>query len=106
MKSRAMIKLPFITYYQIFYYIRLVAFYKYGKSSIKPPLSNKPPLFRWGKLISPPPPPRSILILHRQFTWTDQLWFIQGARLEVHTVFGLWPHDLQLHVLKFFNFTH
>ena len=28
----------------------------YRKSSIKPPLSNKPPLFRGGKLISPPPP--------------------------------------------------
>ena len=46
----------------------------YRISSIKPPpLSNKPPLFRGGKLIrspsllSPPPlPPRPILILHKK----------------------------------------
>ena len=50
------IKLPFITYYQIFHYIRLVAFYRYSKSSIKPPLSNKPSVFRGGKLIRTPPP--------------------------------------------------
>ena len=26
-------------------------------------------------------------------------------RLEIHIVFGLWPHDLQPHALNFFNFT-
>ena len=49
-------------------------------------------------LLTPLP---SILILHKQLTWADQLWFI--VRLEVHIVFGLRPHDLQvlqLHVLK------
>ena len=25
-------------------------------------------------------------------------------RLKVHIVFGLWPHDLQLHMLNFLNF--
>ena len=40
---------------------------------LSPPLSNKPPLFRGGKLISPPsllspppPPPPPILILHKK----------------------------------------
>ena len=31
-------------------------YFVYCKSSIKPPLSNKPPLFRGRKLLSPPPP--------------------------------------------------
>ena len=49
---------------------------KYRKSSIKPSLSNKPPLlFKGGKLISPPsllsrppPLPPAILILHKKLT--------------------------------------
>ena len=44
--------------------------WKYHKSSVKPPLSNKPPLFRGGELISPPlsinPLPPPILILHKK----------------------------------------
>ena len=78
----------------------------YRKSSIKPPLSNKPllsnkrPLFRGGKLISVPPS------LHPYSSQTINVyWSVMAFRLEVHIVFGLRPHDLQLHVLNFFNFT-
>ena len=52
LKLYNIIKLPFTTYYQILRYIRLVAFYRYRKSSIKPPPH---PLFRAGKLILPLP---------------------------------------------------
>jgi len=48
------------------------------------PLSNKPPPpppFQKRKVNKPSLP--SILILPKQVTWTDQLWFI---RLKVHTV--------------------
>ena len=39
----------------LFIYFPFIPQFKYRKSSIKPPpLSNKPPLFRGGKLISPP----------------------------------------------------
>ena len=49
------------------------------KSSIKPSLSNRPPLS-----IKPPPPPPPILILiyhkkNQRLTWTDQLCFIQAG---------------------------
>ena len=66
----------------------------YCKSPIKPP--PPPPLFRGGKLISHPsllsPPPSSPSILHKQLTWTDQLWFIQVGN---SYCFGLQLHDLQ-----------
>ena len=65
-----------------------------------------PPLFRGGKLISYPsllsPPPPSPSILHKQLTWTDQLWFIQVGN---SYCFSLQSHDLQPHVLNFSNFT-
>ena len=53
---------------------RNVRIRQYRKSSIKPSLSNSPPLFRGGKLIAPPlsikppapPPPILVLIFHKK----------------------------------------
>ena len=56
----------------------------------KPPLSIKPPL---------PPPP--ILILHKKINGQRGLISYDLFRLEVHIVFGLRRHDLQLHMLNF-----
>ena len=106
LKLYNIIKLPFITYYQIFHYIRLVAFYRYSKSSIKPPLSNKPSVFRGGKLIrTPPPPPPFPPSLFFTNNLRGLISYGLFVRLKVHNVLGLRPHDLQFHVLNFFNFT-
>ena len=81
-------------------------------SNKPPPLLNKPHLFRGGKLIStpsrlsppPPPPPPPILTLNKKINDQRGLISYDLFRLEVRIVFGLRPHDLQLHVLNFFNF--
>ena len=78
---------------------------------IPPPHSNKPPLFRVGKLMSPPsllsPPPLPfplppIFILDKKITinvdWSVMVY--SGWKF----VFGLRPHDLQLHMLNLANF--
>ena len=71
-----------------------------------PPLSNKPTLIRGGKSVksgksvSPPPPPPPFFTNNQRGLISDGLF-----RLEIHIVFGLLPHDLQPHVLNFFNFT-
>ena len=68
-----------------------------------PPHSNKPPLFRVGKLISrpsllsPPPPspspfPQSLFFTKKlQLTWTDQLWFIQAGNSYCFWSSAAWP---------------
>ena len=88
LKLYNIIKLPFTTYYQIFLYIRLVAFYRFRKSSIKPPLSNKPPLFRGGKLIRPPPPlfhPYSSQTIYVDWSVMVYSW---GWKFILSSVFG------------------
>ena len=68
------------------------------KSSIKPSLSNRPPLFRGGMLIGPPsllspllpPPPILVLIYHKKnqrLTWTDQLCFNSGWKFILFFIF-------------------
>ena len=95
---------------------------KYRKSSIKPPLSNKPPLFSGGKLIRPPSllslPSRSPIRLSQLIHEGEQRYkpYTVGhprmvtpplkkpgyaPGLEVNIVFSLRPHDLQLHMLNF-----
>ena len=56
-------------------------------------------------LLSPPLSLPSILIFYKQLTWIDQFSWYNVFSLEVHIVFCLRPHDLQLHVLNFFNLT-
>ena len=89
LKLYSIIKLPFTTYYQIFHYISRVAFYRYLKSSIKSPrpLSNKPSLFRGGKLIRPPPPlyPYSSQIIYVDWSVMVYSW---GWKFILSSVFG------------------
>ena len=67
----------------------------YRKSSIKPP----PPPFQRRKVDKPPPPLSIkpplplpfILILHKQLTWTDQLWFIQAGNSHCFWSSAAWP---------------
>ena len=72
----------------------------YRKSSKKPPLSNKPPPFSEEESRQEPPPPHSIkphlplstiLILHKQLTWTDQWWFIQAGNSYWFWSSAAWP---------------
>ena len=70
----------------------------YRKSSKKPPLSNKPPPFQRRKVDKPPPPSikpplplPTILILHKQLTWTVQLWFIQAGNSYWFWSSATWP---------------
>ena len=58
----------------------------YRKSSKKPPLSNRPP-----PSIKPHLPLPTILILHKQLTWTDQLWFIQAGNSYWFWSSAAWP---------------
>ena len=74
---------------------------RHARSTVNP--LPRPPPFQRRKVNKHPLPLPSILILHQKLTWTDQLWFIQDQ--EFHIAFGLRPHDLQRHVLNFFNFT-
>ena len=65
-------------------------------TTVNPPLSL-PPLFRGGKLISPPllsikPHPLPLpSILHKQLTWTDQLWLIQAGNSYCFWSSAAWP---------------
>ena len=67
-------------------YVRLTKGLSLITDPLLRPLSNKPPLFRGGKLIRAPSPP-------------SLLWkFILSLALG-------WARDLQLHAPNFFNFT-
>ena len=61
------------------------------KFTVNPLLSAPPPLFRGGKLRSPPLPLSSILIRHKQLTWTDQLRFIQAGNSYCFWSSAAWP---------------
>ena len=78
-------------------WLRKVTYRKYSK---KPPLSNKPPppfSEEESRQALPPPsikphlPLPTILILHKQLTWTDQLWFIQAGNSYWFWSSAAWP---------------
>ena len=79
---------------------------EYRKSSIKPPPSLISPPFQRRKVNKPLLPPPRILYPSQKGTGNDKRGLISYGlfRLEVHIVFGLPQHDLQLHMLKFLNF--
>ena len=55
------------------------------------PLLSPPPPFQRRKVNKPPLPLSSILILHKQLTWTDQLWFIQAGNSYCFWSSAAWP---------------
>ena len=76
---------------------------KYRKSSVNPPSLIRPPFQR--RIVNKTlPPPHPLLILHKKIDYQSGLISYGLFKLEVHIVFGLRPHDLQLHMLNFLNF--
>ena len=74
-----------------------------AKSSIKPPLSNKPPLFRGRKLISPPasPAPYYSLVNDKLYSSIMTVKLCEDwSRMVCSPTGSLDLHDLQLLVLK------
>ena len=71
---------------------------RYARSTVNP--LPRPPPFQRRKVNKHPLPPPLHPYSSQKINVSYGLF-----RLEIHIVFGLRPHDLQLHVLNFFNFT-